>query len=99
MNIERTNSTTIDYTLISLILLLGIISIISLYSIQPILPEKYANINFPIKQIQWYVVGGIMTVLVMLIDYDRFRAITWYVYGLGIIPLFMIFLRIPSSII
>src|SRR5690625_6092585 len=37
----------------------------------------------------------------MLVDYDRFRKITWILYGLGMIPLLMIFFKsaLPSDLI
>lgn len=88
----------IDYTLLFIVLLLGGISLFSLYTITPILPEKYAVFNFPLLQLRWYIIGGVIIFLTMIVDYDRFRKITWIIYGLGVIPLLMIFLRFPAPL-
>src|SRR5690625_4498281 len=90
---------SIDYTLLFLVLLLGIISLLALYTVQPTLPAKYDGYNFPLRQLQWYIAGSIIIILTMLIDYDRFRKITWIIYPVGIIPLVMIFLRFPENLI
>lgn len=89
---------TIDYTLIFLVLLLGIISFLALYTVQPTLPAKYEIFNFPLRQIQWYVIGSVIIFFTMLIDYDRFRKITWIIYPIGLIPLIMIFFRVPANL-
>lgn len=86
----------IDYTLLFIVFLLGCMSLFSLYTLTPILPEVYKNLNFPLLQLQWYIVGGVVIFLTMLVDYDRFRKVTWIAYILGIIPLLMIFLRFPA---
>ncbi len=88
-----------DYILLFLILLLAIISVFTLYTITPFLPEKYSPINFPMKQIQWYIAGSFIIFVIMLVDYDRFQKITWIAYVVGIIPLIMIFLRFPAGLI
>lgn len=91
----------IDYTLIALVIILAIISVATLYTITPILPKKYANINYPLLQVRWYIIGSIFIALIMIVDYDRFRKITWFLYGIGLIPLFMIYFKelLPSSLI
>lgn len=88
----------IDYTLLCIIFLLACMSFFSLYTITPILPEKYAIINFPLLQLRWYIIGCMIIFFTMLIDYDRFRKITWMIYTLGLIPLVMIFLRFPAPL-
>src|SRR5699024_10470169 len=88
-----------DYILIFLVLLLAMISIFTLYTITPFLPAKYSLINFPLKQIQWYIAGGFIIFVIMLVDYDRFQKITWIVYFVGIIPLIMIALKFPPNLI
>lgn len=89
----------IDLTLLFLILILAATSLFALYTIQPTLPAKYASFNFMLRQLQWYIAGGIIIIVTMLVDYDRFRKMTWIVYPLGVIPLIMIFLRFPPSLI
>lgn len=91
--------TNIDFTLIFLVLILAGTSLFALYTIQPTLPPKYALYNFTLRQLQWYIIGSMIAFFTMLIDYDRFRKITWLIYPLGLIPLIMIFLRFPSGLI
>lgn len=91
----------IDYFLISIVIILAIFSIAALYTISPFLPSKYSHLNFPILQLRWYIIGSILAAFIMIVDYDRFRKITWYIYGLGLIPLLMIFFKdyIPGDLI
>ena len=95
----NTNKNNIDYTLISIILLLAIVSIFTIHTVEPTLPAKLANQNFFEKQIIWYVGGSIIIALIMLIDYDRFRQLTWIMYGVGMTMLLMLFFRFPPMII
>ncbi|WP_026571094.1 FtsW/RodA/SpoVE family cell cycle protein [Sediminibacillus terrae] len=92
------NNSTIDYTLIFIVLLLGIVSCFTLYSVQPYLGSE-AQDNYFIKQIAWYIAGGIVVGGIMWIDYDRFRHISWYLYGAGMVTLLMLFFRFPPQII
>ncbi|WP_163972048.1 FtsW/RodA/SpoVE family cell cycle protein [Oceanobacillus halotolerans] len=96
MNDKQPNS-SIDYTLVFILLLLGIVSVFTLYTLEPVLPAKYDNSNFAFQQIIWYIVGGIVIVVTMLIDYDRFHQITWFLYGVGILLLLLLFLGIPAQ--
>lgn len=95
---EQNPKFTIDYHLLFLIFLLALISIFSLYTIQPTLPAKYESLNFPIRQLQWYVVGSFFIGLTMLLDYDRIKKIVWILYFLGLVPLVMIFFKFPSQL-
>ncbi|WP_117170900.1 FtsW/RodA/SpoVE family cell cycle protein [Paraliobacillus sediminis] len=90
---SKTRTANIDYVLISIIILLAIISVFSLYTIQP-----YLNDTYYISQIQWYVLGGITIFLIMLVDYDRLRQISWLVYGFGLIMLIMLHFHFPTGI-
>jgi len=89
----NTTKNNLDYTLITIIVLLGIISIFTIYTVEPTLPASLAGQKFLEKQIVWYVGGSIIIALIMLIDYDRFRQLTWILYGVGMLMLFMLFLR------
>src|SRR5690625_7930036 len=82
---EQKSQLKFDYILLFLVLLLASISIFTLYTITPFLPAKYSLINFPLKQIQWYIAGGFIIFVIMLVDYDRFQKITWIAYFVGII--------------
>ncbi|MUK90564.1 rod shape-determining protein RodA [Ornithinibacillus sp. L9] len=90
---------TIDYTLVLIVILLGLVSLFTLYTITPSLPAKYDNTNFILQQFIWYLAGGFIIALIMLIDYDRFRQLTWVIYGTGITMLLMLFFRFPAAII
>lgn len=91
----------LDYALISIVIILAIFSIGTLYTIKPFLPSKYELFNFHLLQLRWYILGSVVVVFIMLIDYDRFRKFTWFLYGAGLIPLLMIFFKnyIPDNLI
>lgn len=96
----RNRSTVnIDYTLLFIIILLGIVSVFTLHTITPTLPAKYDGSNFVLKQAMWYIAGGFVIMVTMLVDYDRFRQITWIIYGLGVLSLFMLFIGFPPGIV
>lgn len=82
MTKEQTMLSRIDYTLIFIVFLLFCVSVIAIHSAP--LDPSLQGINFVAKQIEWYVIGSIAVVLLMLVDYDRFRQIHWYLYGFGI---------------
>lgn len=89
----------IDYILIFIIILLSLTSIFTLITLTPVLPDKYASINFPVRQLIYYVMGAFVIAAVMLVDYDGLKKITWFMYGLGMIPLLMIFFNFPAALI
>ncbi|MEN2767623.1 FtsW/RodA/SpoVE family cell cycle protein [Ornithinibacillus xuwenensis] len=93
----NTSKNNIDYTLISIVLLLGIISVFTISTIEPGLELKYQGVTF--KQTLWYIAGGIIISVIMLIDYDRFRQLTWVMYSIGMVLLLMLFFHFPSPII
>src|SRR4051794_7189222 len=90
------NNTTskLDYSLVFILLLLFLASCVSIYSAQA--SGQYVG-NFLIKQIINYVIGcGIIAVVIRL-DSDQLKKLTWYAYGAGI--LLLVFLIIaPESI-
>ncbi|MFD2045364.1 FtsW/RodA/SpoVE family cell cycle protein [Ornithinibacillus salinisoli] len=89
----------IDYTLLFIVFLIGLVSLFTLYTITPSLPAKYDSSNFLFQQLVWYVAGGFVITLIMLIDYDRFRQLTWIIYGVGMTMLLMLFFRFPAAIV
>lgn len=96
----RNRSTlNIDYTLVFIILLLGLVSLFTLHTIIPGLPEKYDGSHFLLKQALWYVFGGIVILVTMLVDYDRFHQITWLLYGIGVTSLLMLFIGFPPGLV
>lgn len=90
---SKTRTANIDYVLISIIILLAIISVFSLYTIQP-----YLNDTYYIKQLVWYIVGAIVVAVIMLIDYDRLRQVSWIFYGFGLTMLIMLHFHFPPDI-
>ncbi|WP_099157774.1 FtsW/RodA/SpoVE family cell cycle protein [Virgibacillus ndiopensis] len=96
---NQTIKSNLDYTLISIVLLLGCVSLFALHTIEPTLPAKYDGSHFLLKQTLWYIGGAILIFCTMLIDYDRFRQITWILYGAGITSLLMLYFRFPAAIV
>ncbi|HLR02818.1 MAG TPA: FtsW/RodA/SpoVE family cell cycle protein [Virgibacillus sp.] len=94
---EQNTRFNIDYTLLFIVLLLAMVSVFTLYTIEPYLPAKYDGAHFPLKQIQWYIVGGVGVFVIMLVDYDRFQKITWTLYGIGILLLLMLYFNFPAD--
>ncbi|MEH7223940.1 FtsW/RodA/SpoVE family cell cycle protein [Bacillus sp. JJ1566] len=92
MNKENTPQ-KIDYTLLFILFLMAIVSAIAIQSAQPFLPEKLKNINFAAQQLQWYVIGIVAIIGTMVIDFDRFKMISWYLYGFGMLLLFGLFVE------
>jgi len=90
----KNKTANIDYTLIFIIILLGIISVFSIYTIQDFLLLP----NYYIKQIVWYIVGAIAIGIIMLVDYDRLRQVSWLLYGIGMTMLIMLHFHFPPGI-
>jgi rod shape determining protein RodA len=90
---KETTPQKIDYTLLFILFLMAIVSAIAIQSAQPFLPEKLKNINFAAQQLQWYVIGIVAIIGTMVIDFDRFKMISWYLYGFGMFLLFGLFLE------
>src|SRR3954452_16633333 len=90
------NNTTskVDYNLVFILILLFLASCLAIYSAQA--SGQYKE-NFLIKQIVWYVVGGGIISLVMTLDSDQLRKLTWYAYGFGIFLLCFLIVA-PASI-
>lgn len=93
MDKENTPQQKLDYTLLFIIFLMAIVSAIAIQSAQPFLPANLKNINFVGQQIQWYVIGTIAIIGTMVIDFDRFKMISWYLYGFGMLLLFGLFVE------
>lgn len=87
MTTDKSPQQRIDYTLIFIMFLLAIVSSIAIDSAEATLPPVLQNINFSMRQIQWYVIGTVAVVITMLIDYDRFKQLAWYLYGFGMLLL------------
>ena len=80
----------IDYTILFLLFLLFCISIVSIYSVEPNLPVHLRDHNFAVKQVIYYIIGFVVIFLAMIIDFDRFKQISWYLYGFGLFLLIVL---------
>ncbi|MFP7297351.1 FtsW/RodA/SpoVE family cell cycle protein [Neobacillus niacini] len=90
------NNTTskLDYSLVFILILLFLASCISIYSAQA--SGQYAG-NFLIKQIINYVIGCVIIAVVIRLDSDQLKKLTWYAYGAGIFLLILLIIA-PESI-
>lgn len=81
----------IDYTLLFILFLFMCVSLIAIYTAPDV------GLYMATKQLVWYILGSVAIFIIMLIDFDRFRYIAWYLYGFGL--LLLVGLKIaPSSI-
>jgi rod shape determining protein RodA len=99
MDSEKRTDQRLDYTLLFILFLLAIASSFAIMSAQPALPEKLKHINFVAQQWQWYFVGIVAIIFTMIIDYDRFKQVAWYLYGLGMILLLGLEFNFPSNLV
>ncbi len=88
----------IDYVLLLILLAIGIVSCFAIASAQPSLPPLLQNVNFVLKQIQWYIIGIIAIIAIMIIDFDRYKQIAWYLYGFAMILLIGLEFKIPGAV-
>ncbi|WP_018933322.1 FtsW/RodA/SpoVE family cell cycle protein [Gracilibacillus lacisalsi] len=95
---EKNSNSKLDYSLILIIILLAIISVFTLYTLDPYLSQKPLFQNMYLKQMVWYIVGSMAVAVIMMFDYDRFRQVSWLLYGIGIIALVMLYFHFPPNI-
>ncbi|WP_369900650.1 FtsW/RodA/SpoVE family cell cycle protein [Bacillus manliponensis] len=94
---DKNSQYRIDYALIFILLAIAIVSCFAINSAQPSLPKNLQGINFMAKQIQWYIIGVVAIVAVMVIDFDRYKQIAWYLYGFAIILLLGLEFKVPGA--
>jgi rod shape determining protein RodA len=75
----------LDYNLLFLLFLFICVSCLAIYSAQII--GQYENENFVLKQLIWYFLGSMAVIVTMILDFDQYRKLSWYLYGFGIILL------------
>ncbi|MBD8067504.1 FtsW/RodA/SpoVE family cell cycle protein [Bacillus sp. PS06] len=97
MEKETNRQQKFDYTLVFILFLMAIVSCIAIKSAQPTLPAKLQNVNFIGLQLRWYVIGIIAVAGTMVIDFDRFKMISWYLYGFGMLLLLGLYLGVPGT--
>ncbi|QGH35608.1 rod shape-determining protein RodA [Gracilibacillus salitolerans] len=95
---EKNSNAKLDYSLILIIIFLAIISIFTLYTLDPYLDQNPLYQNMYLKQITWYIAGSMAVAVIMMFDYDRFRQVSWLLYGIGIISLIMLYFHFPPGI-
>ncbi|MBJ8005915.1 MULTISPECIES: FtsW/RodA/SpoVE family cell cycle protein [Bacillus cereus group] len=88
----------IDYILIFILFAIGTVSCFAIASAQASLPPFLQNINFALKQIQWYVIGFVAIGVIMIIDFDRYKQIAWYLYSFALILLIGLELQVPGAV-
>ncbi|BDG48368.1 MULTISPECIES: FtsW/RodA/SpoVE family cell cycle protein [Parageobacillus] len=98
MGQDRLSQSKLDYNLLFILFLMAIVSAIAIHSAEVTLPEKLQNVNFAYKQLQWYAIGAGVIALTMIIDYDRFFQIAWYLYGFGMLLLLGLELNVPGTV-
>lgn len=79
----------IDYGIVLTIMLMMLASLIIIYSAQT--TGQYGR-NFVLQQIIWYVIGSGAAAVIIQLDSDQMRKISWYLYGIGLFLLFVLFL-------
>ncbi|WP_163529834.1 FtsW/RodA/SpoVE family cell cycle protein [Halobacillus ihumii] len=94
---ETQQTSPIDYTIIFVVVALGIVSCFTLYTLDPLLSP--ADQGSYLKQIVWYILGGIGAAIVMIMDYDRLHHLVWFLYGFGVFMLLLLFFNFPPQII
>ncbi|WP_419960067.1 FtsW/RodA/SpoVE family cell cycle protein [Psychrobacillus sp. BM2] len=83
-----------DWTLAFIILLFLIISLFAISSAQT--TGQY-GINFIPKQLVWYIIGSIIIGFVMFFEPEQYKKLSWYIYGIGVFLLIVLFL-LPDSL-
>lgn len=85
MTSHKKNIPKIDYGIILTILLLALCSLIAIYSAQKW--GQYGSTNFVLQQIMWYVIGSIAAIVIIQLDSDQLKKISWYAYIGGLLLL------------
>lgn len=84
-----------DWTLAFIILLFLIISLFAISSAQT--TGQYGPTNFVFKQLFWYGVGAVIIGIVMFFEPEQYKKLSWYIYGIGVVLLLILFL-LPDSL-
>ncbi|HDR4420887.1 TPA: rod shape-determining protein RodA [Bacillus cereus] len=88
----------IDYVLLFILFAIGTVSCFAIASAQASLPPFLQNVNFVLKQIQWYCIGFIAIGMIMIIDFDRYQKIAWYLYSFALVLLIGLELQVPGAV-
>ncbi len=88
MDYKKKVAERFDWSLTLLLFLFFLVSCIAIYSGQA--SGQYGETNFLIQQIFWYAVGAGIIAVVMYFDSDQLKRLTWFIYGFGILLLFIL---------
>ncbi|MFJ8063410.1 FtsW/RodA/SpoVE family cell cycle protein [Psychrobacillus sp. NPDC096426] len=83
-----------DWTLAFIILLFLIVSLLAISS--AVTTGQYAAYNFVSKQVFWYGVGAFIIGLVMFLEPEQYKKMSWYIYGIGVLLLIVLYI-LPDS--
>ncbi|CAM5187951.1 Rod shape determining protein RodA OS=Ureibacillus acetophenoni OX=614649 GN=SAMN05877842_111135 PE=4 SV=1 [Ureibacillus acetophenoni] len=87
MDNERNLTKRLDWPLIIILFAFLTISLLAISSAQT--TGQYAG-NFVFLQFRWYVIGAVIIAFVMYFEPDQYKKMSWYLYGLGILLLFVL---------
>ncbi|MFP3917526.1 FtsW/RodA/SpoVE family cell cycle protein [Lysinibacillus telephonicus] len=79
-----------DWKLAVILLLFLIVSLLAISSAQT--TGQYAGTNFVIRQLINYVIVAIIIAFVMYFEPEQYKKMAWYLYGFGILLLFLLFI-------
>lgn len=90
MTSEKKPIPKLDYGIVLTIMLMMIASAVVIYSAQT--TGQYGGTNFVLQQLVWYGIGTAVAVFVIQFDSDQLRKVSWYLYGIGLLMLIILFL-------
>jgi rod shape determining protein RodA len=99
MEKERNSQFQIDYALLLILFVIAAVSCFAIAAAQshPSFPGNLKSINFVAQQIKWYVIGLIAIAGVMVIDFDRYKQISWYLYAFAMVLLLGLEFHVPGA--
>ncbi len=91
--IDRQMVLNINWSMLLVVLLLFLAGLLNLYSAGAYRLGDGTSLmtTFYSKQLVWGGVGFIALILAMLVDYQRLKVLSWYIYGLSLLCLIAVF--------
>lgn len=77
-----------DWKLAGILCMFLIISLVAISSAQT--TGQYGNVNFAVKQLQWYVICAFIVAFLMYFDPYQYKKMSWYLYGFGVLLLLLL---------
>lgn len=94
MTSTKQTTSRLDYSLVFILMLLFLTSCVAIFSAQS--SGQYDS-NFLVKQIINYTIGCVIIAIVIRLDSDQLKKLTWYAYGFGLFVLLFLLIA-PESI-